>query len=132
MFDSRTLRRTALGAAAMALALGGIAAPVQAQRDPAYQTARSAGQVGEKIDGYLGTVGNQSSAIQRLVSDINIKRKANYTERAQAQNVTVEEYARAQGCSLILRTETGEKYQAPDGSWKTRTSAPPERHPSCP
>jgi hypothetical protein len=132
MFYNKALRKIALGTAAMALALGGIAAPVQAQRDPAYQTARTAGQVGEKIDGYLGTVGSQPSTIQRLVSDINIKRKANYTDRAQAQNVTVEEYARAQGCTLILRTGPGEKYQAPDGSWKTRTSAPPERHPSCP
>lgn len=132
MFHNKSLRRITLGMAAAALALGGIAAPAQAQRDPAYQDARSAGQVGEKIDGYLGTVGSQSDSIQRLVADINIKRKANYVDRAKAQNVTVEEYARAQGCILILRTEPGEKYQAPDGSWKTRTSAPPERHPSCP
>jgi uncharacterized protein len=33
---------------------------------------------------------------------------------------------------LILKTATGEKYAAPDGTWKTRTSEPPERDPRCP
>ena len=102
------------------------------QRDPAYAAARVQGQVGEKMDGYLGTVGSQSQAIRDLVADINIKRRANYTQRAKAQNATLEEYALTQGCLLIARTEPGEKYPAPDGSWQTRTSAPPQRDPRCP
>lgn len=132
MFEISTVRRAALGIGIAALSLAAVASPAQAQRDPAYQNAREAGQIGEQMDGYLGTVGRQSDTIQRIVSDINIKRKANYTDRARAQSVTVEEYARAQGCILILRTAPGEKYQAPDGSWQTRTSAPPQRHSSCP
>lgn len=117
-----------LGAAMLA------AAPAAAQRDPAYQGAREAGQVGEKMDGYLGIVGAGNPNLQRLVSDINIKRRAKYTERAQAANppVTLEEYALTAGCIAIARTAPGEKYQAPDGSWQTRTSAPPQRDSRCP
>lgn len=107
-------------------------APALAQRDPAYDAARKAGQVGEKMDGFLGVVGSQPPAVQRLVDDLNIKRRANYAERAQAQRATLEEYAVTQGCILIARTEPGEKYQAPDGTWQTRTSAPPQRQARCP
>ena len=67
-----------------------------------------------------------------MVEDINIKRRANYTERARSQNATVEEYAFTQGCILIARTAPGEKYQAPDGSWQTRGAGAPQRDSRCP
>ena len=116
------------------IALAGLtlSAPASAQRDPAYEAARKAGQVGEKTDGFLGVVGNQPSTVQRLVDDLNIKRRANYAERAQAQKATLEEYAITQGCLLISRTQPGEKYQAPDGSWQTRGAGAPQRDPRCP
>lgn len=128
-FGSRFARHIALG-----LALSGalISAPVLAQRDPAYQAARSSGQVGEQTDGYLGVVGSQPQAIHGLVDDLNIKRRANYTKNAQANNATVEEWAFTQGCMLILNTVPGERYQAPDGTWATRTSTPPQRSSKCP
>ena len=121
-------------ALAAAAVLAGLAlpAPLLAQRDPAYEAARQAGQVGEKPDGYLGVVGSQSAAVQSLVADLNIKRRANYAGRAQAAKATLEEYAFTQGCLLISRTVAGEKYQTPDGKWQTRTSAPPIRDPRCP
>lgn len=109
-----------------------LAAPALAQRDPAYDAARSAGQVGEKMDGYLGIVGASTAALQRVVDDINIKRRAVYAEKARAANATLEEYALTAGCLAIARTVPGEKYQAPDGSWQTRTSAPPLRDSRCP
>ena len=120
--------------AAACVVFGMVAAPAVAQRDPAYQAARASGQVGEKMDGYLGIVGASNSELQRVVSDINIKRRALYSQRAQAASppVTLEEYALTAGCIAIARTEPGEKYQAPDGSWQTRTSAPPVRDSRCP
>ena len=119
--------------ALVALALGGIAMPATAQqRDPAYAAARSSGQVGEKPDGYLGIVGGGSPAIRALVDDLNIKRRANYTDRATVQKATVEEYAVTQGCLLIARTAPGEKYMAPDGTWRTRGAEQPLRDPRCP
>lgn len=118
--------------AAPILALALVAAPAFAQRDPAYAAARASGDVGEKMDGYLGFVGTPSASLRALVEDINIKRRANYTERARAQNATVEEYALTQGCILIARTVSGEKYQTPGGAWATRTAAPPQRDSRCP
>ena len=129
---TRSIIKTALGAAAVATALGGIAAPAFAQRDPAYAAARAAGQVGEKMDGYLGIVGAETAELRRVVNDINIKRRAVYAERAQANNATLEEYALTAGCQAILATTPGEKYQAPDGTWQTRTSAAPLRDSRCP
>ncbi|MGL5838864.1 MAG: YdbL family protein [Sphingorhabdus sp.] len=104
-----------------------------AQRDPAYQAARSQGLVGEKTDGYLGFVTAPSPAIKALVDDINIKRKAKYTEEAMANGATVEEFAFRTGCRLIAeKTVPGEKYQAPDRSWRTRDANPPQLDARCP
>jgi uncharacterized protein len=104
-----------------------------AQRDPAYQSARSGGLVGEKPDGYLGFVTPPSAAIKALVDDINIKRKAVYTEQALANGSTVEEFAFRNGCRLVKeKTVAGEKYMAPDRTWKTRDASPPLMDVRCP
>ncbi|MEQ1542246.1 MAG: YdbL family protein [Novosphingobium sp.] len=108
-------------------------APASAQqRDPAYAAARAAGQVGEKTDGYLGFPSAPSADVRHMADDINIKRKAVYAEKAQANSATVEEYAFTAGCLAISRTVPGERYQAPDGSWQTRTAAAPLRDNRCP
>jgi uncharacterized protein YdbL (DUF1318 family) len=128
------MNRTFARALAGGLVLAGLAlsAPAVAQRDPAYQAARSSGQVGEKPDGYLGVVGSQPAAIQSLVSDLNIRRRENYAQKAQEQGVTLQEYAITQGCILIARTEPGEKYQDPSGTWQTRGAGAPIRDARCP
>jgi uncharacterized protein YdbL (DUF1318 family) len=124
--------RIAVGTALAALALAGVASPVLAQRDPAYAAARASGEVGERVNGYLGIVGNPNPDLQRVVDDINNQRRQVYTQRAQSEGATLEQYALTAGCLAIARTEPGEKYQAPDGTWQTRTSAPPVRDPRCP
>ena len=109
------------------------AVAMQAGRDPAYQSARESGLVGEKSDGYLGFVSSPSPAIKALVDDINIKRKAAYSKESLANGATVEEMALRNGCRLIgERTVTGEKYQTPSGAWKTRDGGRPEVDPRCP
>lgn len=123
---SKTL--TALTLALIAAPI--VAVPALAQRDPAYADARAKGLVGEQPDGYLGIVGAPSEDLRRLVSNINIQRKAAYT-RGAADGATIEQFAFTSGCNLIARTVPGEKYQAPDGSWKTRTAAAPERDSRC-
>ena len=127
-----SVTKTVLAIAAAATAIGGLATPAFAQRDPAYAAARSAGQVGERMDGYLGIVVAETPALRRIVNDINIKRRAVYSERAKATNATIEEYAFTAGCQAILATVSGEKYQAPDGSWQTRGANAPLRDPRCP
>jgi uncharacterized protein YdbL (DUF1318 family) len=52
-----------------------------AQRDPAYAAAREAGQVGEKMDGYLGYVTPPSAALKAVVEDINLKRVRSIPKR---------------------------------------------------
>ncbi|WP_246465741.1 YdbL family protein [Novosphingobium jiangmenense] len=127
------MRRSLAMLAATGLVLGAIAVPALAQsRDPAYAAARAAGQVGEKLDGYLGYVTPPAPALRAVVEDINIKRKAVYAEKAQANKATVEEYALTSGCLLIAQTKPGEKYQAPDGSWQTRGAGAPLRDSRCP
>ena len=126
------MRKLLTGAIAGIAATLLVATPALAQRDPAYDAARSASQVGEKMDGYLGIVGASNASLQRIVDDINIKRRAVYAEKARAANATLEEYALTAGCLAIARTAPGEKYQAPDGSWQTRTSVPPMRDSRCP
>ncbi|WP_315763538.1 YdbL family protein [Sphingomonas sp. Y38-1Y] len=119
------------GLAALFLSIGVLASGAAlAQRDPAYAAARSAGQVGEQTDGYLGIVGSATPDLRALVNKINIQRKAAYTQGAQAGS-TVEQFAFVSGCNLIARTEAGEMYQAPDGSWKKRGGGAPERDPRC-
>lgn len=114
-------------------ALAAVAVPVAAwaQRDPAYAAAREAGQVGEQPDGYLGVVGSGSASLRALVSNINIQRKAAYTQKAQASGATVEQLAFTSGCNLIAQTKPGEKYRTPDGSWETRGAGAPQRDPRC-
>ena len=113
-----------------ALALAGMSSAALAQRDPAYAAARGAGQVGEQPDGYLGIVGAGTGDLRALVGNINIQRKAKYTQSAQA-GATVEQFAFTSGCNLILQTKPGEKYRSPDGVWKTRTAAAPDRDSRC-
>ncbi len=124
-------RRTALLAGLGLVALAGAGA-AYAQRDPAYSAARAAGQVGEKTDGYLGYVTPPSASVRALVEDLNIKRRALYSEKAQAANATVEEYAFTSGCRLIAQTSPGEKYQLPGGGWATRGAGAPDRDDRCP
>ena len=128
-----TTIKAALRNAAFALAAAGLAvsAPALAQRSPEYQAARASGQVGEKMDGYLGVVGAGNAQLKAMVDDLNIRRRANYAQNAQAQGATLEEYALTQGCVLIANTSPGEMYQAPDGSWQKRTASAPLRDPRC-
>jgi len=109
--------------ASAAVALAGVSGVAFAQRDPAYAAAREAKQVGEQPDGYLGVV-KGGPAIQALVRDINIKRKAAYTQSAQASGATVEQFAFTTGCNLVARVPVGEMYKTPSGQWKENTGTP--------
>ncbi|MDE2404000.1 MAG: YdbL family protein [Sphingomonadales bacterium] len=129
---SRTGATAAALTLAVAFGVGGSGGAAAQGRDPAYAAARAAGQVGEKPDGYIGVVGGGSPELRRIAEDINIKRRAVYAERAQAQHATVEQYAFTSGCRLIEQTEPGEKYMAPDGSWQTRGRGEPNKDSRCP
>ena len=124
-------RPLATGLAFAALALG-VSGSALAQRDPAYAAARASGQVGETTDGSLGYPSPPSPSLRSMVEDLNIKRRAVYSEKAQAAGATMEEYAFTSGCRLIAQTAPGERYEGPSGGWLTRSSAPPQRDGRCP
>ena len=121
--------KTVIAIAALGLAVASTAA--FAQRDPASAAARAAGEGGEQPDGYLGIVGAATPALRALVNNINIQRKAAYTQKASSNGSTVEQMAFVSGCNLINGTSAGEKYQTPTGAWATRGAGAPTRDARC-
>ncbi|MEM1134066.1 MAG: YdbL family protein [Pseudomonadota bacterium] len=97
-----------------------------------YKSAKAAGVIGEKPDGYLAVVNGGNADARRVVDSVNIKRKAKYTELASQKGVTVQEVALSTGCNLITKLQPGQKYMTPSGQWKSRDGSPPERDARCP
>lgn len=125
----------AIGALALSLGLA-IASPSFAQVDSVLASARASGQVGEQADGYLGfpTGVNVSADLRARVDQLNIRRRAAYTQRAAQRNVSVNEMAAAVACEIFAgRVAVGERYRAEDGSWRQRTASQAVVMPSfCP
>ncbi|QJQ32853.1 YdbL family protein [Sphingomonas lacunae] len=125
--------RNGSGLAVAAALLAGISlsTPAVAQRDPAYQAARSEGLIGEQPDGYLGIVGTPTPQLERVVNDINLRRRAHYTQEAARLQATVEQFAFTTACNLIQNLDAGLRYRAPNGTWMTRDATPPVRDSRC-
>jgi uncharacterized protein len=116
-----------LGAVAL-LALGGAAWA----QGGAVRAAIAAGQVGERADGYLGIRGSVDAGVRAEVEQINIKRRALYTDRAQQRGVSVEAIAAATACQAMQRVGVGEAYNA-GGGWAVRGPGdPPPKPGNCP
>lgn len=112
------------------LAMAAFSSPAAAQ-DPAVDSARTAGQVGEQADGYLGVRGGASSDVTARVDQINLKRRALYTQLAAQRGVTVENVAAATACTLFAsKVKSGEFYRAEDGQWKQNAGATAVKPPS--
>ena len=111
--------------AASVLAFAG---PALAQAgDPVVEAARVAGTVGEQSDGYLGVRVPGDADLAKRVAQINIQRRAVYTDTAASKTgVTVVDVGAATACQLFqTRVPTGQYYRTPTGEWRKReTSAP--------
>lgn len=120
---------TSLLAAALAFA-----APSWAQQtDAVVSQARSSGLVGEQADGYLGFVtGAQLSAdLRGRIDQINIRRRALYTQRATERSASVNEMAAAVACEVFEdRIAVGEHYRDEAGQWRRHTASQPVAAPS--
>lgn len=99
-----------------------LAPPAAAQDNPAIAAARSAGQVGERFDGYLGIAGAAPSAVRSAVNAVNIKRRALYSNLATRNRVAPEDVGVTAGCSLLGRVGVGEAYMLGDGRWRRRAA----------
>ncbi len=80
------MRSSMLAGITALAALGLVAGPALAQRDPAYAAARGAGKVGEQPDGYLGIVGAADPALQRLVDDDQYRAAARSVPKMAKEN----------------------------------------------
>jgi len=118
---SRIIFAAALGIAAVAST--GAAAAIE---DPILNTAINEQKIGETADGYLAVVDGAAVAsdARARMDQVNMRRRATYTDRAQANGVSVEEYARSFGCTLLVKnTPTGAFYRDQGGSWRRNAGA---------
>jgi uncharacterized protein YdbL (DUF1318 family) len=106
--------RTALACLALAFA----ALPAAAA---SLDAAKASGQVGERIDGYLGVVdANAPADVRALVDQINAERRTKYEQIAQKQGAPVAAVAQIAGKKLIERTPPGEYVLDAGGQWRKK------------
>jgi len=100
------------------------------QADAAGQL-RATGQVGEQSDGYMGAVGSPPAAVRAQMEQVNIQRRAAYTQLAANRGATIEEVAAATACQIFAsRLGAGQYYRLPDGVWRQRNGNEPVPRPS--
>jgi uncharacterized protein len=114
-----TAFRTLLLSLSFALAAFAFAPPASAG-DPVIDAAIAAGEVGERIDGYLGVVGTADAATVRKVQDINNRRRAVYEQTAKDNNTTVQIVAQLAGEKQIAKLEAGQFYLDASGVWQRK------------
>jgi uncharacterized protein len=123
------IKRSAFGLGLTGLAgLAGMAfaqqsAPPPTQTAPTLvSSALAEGSIGEQADGYLGVKATTVSvALRTEVDQINIKRRALYTQLAQKRNVTIQNAAATFGCETLgTNVAVGRAYKLPDGIWRVR------------
>jgi len=101
-----------------------------AQGDSAGQL-RASGHVGEQADGYLGLVDTAPGDVRAQMEQVNIQRRAAYTQLAAQRSATIEEVAAATACQLFAtRVGPGQYYRLPDGVWRHRNGSEPVPRPS--
>jgi len=104
--------------AAMALSALLIHAPAAQAGDPQIDAAISQGEIGERIDGYLGLVGGSvDPAVQRKMNDINNQRRALYAKLAAETNTTTAQVARLTGEKQIAKAPAGSYILTETGRW---------------
>jgi uncharacterized protein YdbL (DUF1318 family) len=105
-----------IGAILLSLCLFALTAAAQS-----LDQAKAAGQIGERIDGYVGVVdANTPGDIRSLVDEVNAGRKAKYAEIAKERGAAVEAVAQIAGQKLIERTPKGEYVLGADGQWRKK------------
>ncbi|MCY7270580.1 MAG: YdbL family protein [Sphingomonas bacterium] len=98
-----------------------LAAPVAAQSSPVIVAARSAGQVGERYDGYLGYAEPPASRLRAQVEAVNIRRRAFYSDLAVKRGASRVDVGITAGCELLGSVAVGEAYLLGDNVWRRRS-----------
>lgn len=125
-----TRRTKLLIAAALGIALVAGTSAYAMQADAAGQL-RASGLVGEQADGYLGLVDTAPADVRAQMEQVNIQRRAAYTQLAAQRGATIEEVAAATACQLFAsRVGPAQYYRLPDGVWRRRNGSEPVPRPS--
>ena len=83
--------------------------------------AKSAGQIGEGVDGYVHLVDKNAPAdVKALVKDVSDKRRARYASIAKERGVPVEDVAALAGAKLVKRAPAGEYVMDSNGKWRKK------------
>lgn len=118
--------RLFIAAALAVLSLAATVGPAAAIEDPILNAAINENKIGETADGYLATVDGAAVATdaRARMDQLNLRRRATYTERALQNSVSVEEYARSFACTLVPKnTPVGTSYRDQGGSWRRNTGS---------
>lgn len=100
------------------LLLGLLAAAPALAQTPDVNSARAAGAVGERYDGYMGVAAPVSAAVRSQVARINIQRRALYSNLAARKGATPQDVGITAGCQLLARVAAGQAYLLADGAWR--------------
>lgn len=111
-----TIFRNLIAALAI-LAFGVVAVPAAYAGDPQIEAAIASGDVGERIDGYLGVVGSADAAVMRKVQEVNNKRRAVYDKLASQTGTTIEQVAIVTGEKQIAKAAPGTFIMDSNGNW---------------
>lgn len=79
------------------------------------EEAKAKGLVGEKPNGYLGTVNPAGPEVQALTSDVNQKRREAYKDIARRNGTQLEAVETLAGEKAIQNTKPGHYVEGPGG-----------------
>lgn len=114
----RKIARRAIVVWGGSLVLLGLPGPAGAQD---LAGAKAAGQLGERIDGFVGVVkADAPPEVRALAGEINAGRRAEYAAIAERQGVALEVVAQLAGERLVERARPGEWVLGADGQWRQR------------
>lgn len=126
-----TLKTLLGGLAALSLIAGGTLVLSTTGDNAAYaqtgsakatvDSAKSRGEIGEQLSGYLGVVegASPSSAVRNAMAEINIARKSIYSRLAAQQNVPIDVVAQITGEKQIKKAASGHFVKDATG-WKRK------------
>lgn len=127
-----TLKKILGGFAALSLIAGASLAPLPLSGHTAYaqtsstkatvDAAKDRGEIGEQIDGYLGIVddASPSAAVKNAMNEINIARKAVYTQASTGSGQPAAVFAQLTGEKQIKKAAIGHYVRDSSRVWKRK------------
>ena len=98
-----------------------LSTPLSASAEYLLGTAKAAGQIGEKRDGYLQLLDQKAPEnIKKMVVDTNKRRAARYQLVAARLGSTVEDVGKGAGVRIFKRAQPGELIETADGKWEKK------------